>query len=137
MNEEKNRYLNPMFIIGKGGDYSITIEEFDLDTDDYLNPMNLQGCSIELKVLGSTNQNAKVLLEKNITMESNIETVGQILNPETGEFILHFTPEDTNNLGVNRFPFTLRIYDSMHNELVDLSSMNTGNEFNSIDIVNF
>lgn len=137
MNESTNRFLNPVFKINETSTYGITVLEQDFYTDTEIQPMDLSGCTIRMNILNSTHPNAKTLLLKVITEDTPIETTGCILDPASGEFALTFTSLETKLLGVGRFPFVIKVYDSSDNEILDFTSYNTNNEFNCIDIVDF
>ena len=59
------------------------------------NPYNLNGYNIHFQVKRMPTVKSIPIIDKVITTDSNLNTVGKITYPEHGEFIVHLTKEDT------------------------------------------
>lgn len=87
-----------MYKIKKGEKYPIHIELRNLDEDK---PLDLTNSIIKFQIKDELRDDFFVI-EKQITQTSDIYEVGQIINPENGEFLLHFTDEDYDKLVCER-----------------------------------
>lgn len=59
------------------------------------NPYNLNGYNIHFQVKRMPTVKSIPIIDKVITTDSGLNTVGKITYPEQGEFIVHLTKEDT------------------------------------------
>lgn len=127
-------YINATIIYGKSKGYSCSIETTKNDGVSFT-PLDLNPYSVKFKVLGSPTADAKVLVEHLITQNTDIETEGQITNPEEGEFVFTVSKEDTYKLGLGHFPIALELVDVNTGELIDtITQGKEGEEFNKINI---
>ena len=120
-------YIDATIIKGKTKGFSCSIQVTDgianpdpsVVTHDNLlwTPVDLSDYAIGFKILGAPTADAKVLVEKVITANTDIETVGQITYPEEGQFTFVVTAEDTHEIGLGNHPIML--------ELLDLDSLTT------------
>lgn len=138
---DKQLYIDAVVVLGIGRNFTISI---NTRIDDYeqltignnFAPMNLTGYKIRFRVLGSARGNGTILLEKIITEDSNFETIGIIEEPESGEFLLVISSDDTNSLGLGEFPICLQILDENDNVIYTLTEGGIAQgEFNKITIV--
>lgn len=93
---------NNIYSIKKGEKYPIriTIKNKDLDT-----PIDLTNATIKFQLKDELKDEFCVI-EKNITIDSDINTIGQITDPQKGELIIKFTDEDFETLVVERIYYT-------------------------------
>lgn len=89
---------NNIYTIKKGEKYPIriTIKNKDLDT-----PIDLTNATIKFQLKDELKDEFYVI-EKNITIYSDINTIGQITDPQKGELVVKFTDEDFETLVVER-----------------------------------
>lgn len=127
-------YIDAICIKGQNNPFTASIEIND-NAEDFT-PMDLNNYSIRMRILGSPTADAKVLIEKIITQNTNIEEFGQIDDPNNGAFTFVINKEDTNLLGLGKFPIKLDILDAT--SLAEIYSLTIGderNEFNCIRVV--
>lgn len=127
-------YIDATCIKGQNNPFTASIEIND-NAEDFT-PMDLNNYSIRMRILGSPTADAKVLIEKIITQNTNIEEFGQIDDPNNGAFTFVINKEDTNLLGLGKFPIKLDILDAT--SLAEIYSLTIGderNEFNCIRVV--
>lgn len=92
--------------------------------------------SIIFRVLGAPTADAKVLVEHIITESTDIETEGQIHDSQNGEFTFVITKEDTDTLGLGKFPIQLILADRDTLERVyTLTLGGERDEFSKVQIV--
>lgn len=60
------------------------------------NPYNLNGYSIHFQVKRMPTVKSVPIIDKVITTDSDLNTVGKITYPEQGEFVVHLSKEDTS-----------------------------------------
>lgn len=89
---------NNIYTIKKGEKYPIriTIKNKDLDT-----PIDLTNATIKFQLKDEL-KDEFYIIEKNITIYSDINTIGQITDPQKGELVVKFTDEDFETLVVER-----------------------------------
>lgn len=99
-------------------------------------PLDLSDYAVRFRVMGATTADAKVLIEKVLTQNTDEELDGIINNPEGGEFTFVVTAEDTKKLGLGEHPIMLELLDaaSLEPEFT-LTEGGLRGEFNSIRIV--
>lgn len=127
-------YIDATCIKGQNNPFTASIKIND-NAEDFT-PMDLNNYSIRMRILGSPTADAKVLIEKIITQNTNIEEFGQIDDPNNGAFTFVINKEDTNLLGLGKFPIKLDILDAT--SLAEIYSLTIGderNEFNCIRVV--
>lgn len=127
-------YIDATCIKGQKNPFTASIELND--NAEEFTPMDLNNYSIRLRILGAPTADAKVLIEKIITQNTDIEELGQIDDPNNGCFTFVINQQDTNKLGLGKFPVKLDILDAASLSLV--YSLNLGdenNEMNAIRIV--
>ena len=127
-------YIDATCIKGQNNPFTASIEIND-NAEDFT-PMDLNNYSIRMRILGSPTADAKVLIEKIITQNTNIEEFGQIDDPNNGAFTFVINKEDTNLLGLGKFPIKLDILDAT--SLAEIYSLTIGderNEFNCVRVV--
>lgn len=128
-------YIDALVIKGSTRSFSVSMEQLD-ETEQNFEPFNLSPYSIKFQVLGAAEADAEVLIEKIITGNTEAEEVGIIDNPEQGTFIFTITSEDTDKLGLGKFPVCIRLIDAETEE--DVSILTEGSfegEFNKLQIV--
>lgn len=127
-------YIDATCIKGQNNPFTASIEIND-NAEDFT-PMDLNNYSIRMRILGSPTADAKVLIEKIITQNTNMEEFGQIDDPNNGAFTFVINKEDTNLLGLGKFPIKLDMLDAASlSEIYSLTIGDERNEFNCIRVV--
>ena len=99
-------------------------------------PFDLNAYSVRFRVLGAPTADAKTLIEKIITQNTDIEVIGQIDNPSNGSFTFTITKDDTDILGLGKFPIKLDLLDAASgSEIYALTLGEERSEFNAIRVV--
>lgn len=140
---DEQLYIDAVVVYGTKSTFSTSIEVLTEVTDpitgnvtEEFQGMDLSPYAIRFCVLGSAKGNGVILLEKIITQDSDIDTVGQIDDYENGGFEITITAEDTANLGIGTHPIMLQIVDL--NTLEPVFTLTEGGthegEFNRIQI---
>lgn len=127
-------YIDATCIKGQNNSFTASIEIND--NAEEFTPFDLNNYSIRFQILGSPTADAKVLVEKIITQNTDVEEFGQIDDPNNGSFTFVINKEDTNLLGLGKFPIKLDILDAT--SLAEIYSLTIGderNEFNCIRVV--
>lgn len=128
-------FIDATCIKGQLNVFSSTIEVTE-DNGNTFAPLDLNNFTVRLRVLGAPTADAKVLIEKMITQNSDIETLGQIDNPNNGSFTFAITKDDTNKLGLGKFPVKLDLLDAGSGmEVYSLTLGDERSEFNAIRVV--
>nr|DAQ08468.1 MAG TPA: hypothetical protein [Caudoviricetes sp.] len=128
-------FIDATCIKGQLNVFSSTIEVTE-DNGNTFTPLDLNNFTVRLRVLGAPTADAKVLIEKMITQNSDIETLGQIDNPNNGSFTFTITKDDTNKLGFGKFPVKLDLLDAASgSEVYSLTLGDEHSEFNAIRVV--
>lgn len=127
-------YINATCIKGQRNSFTVSIEINDNASD--FSPLDLNNYAICFQVLGSPTADAKVLIEKIITQNTDIEELGQIDDPNNGGFTFVISKADTNLLGLGKFPIKLDLLDATSLALIySLTIGDENNEFNAIRVV--
>lgn len=127
-------YINATCIKGQNNPFTASIEIND--NAEKFTPMDLNNYSIRMRILGAPTADAKVLIEKIITQNTDLEELGQINDPNNGTFTFVISKADTNLLGLGKFPIKLDILDAASlSEIYSLTIGDERNEFNSIRVV--
>lgn len=127
-------YIDATCIKGQRNPFTVSIEINDNASD--FSPLDLNNYAIRLQVLGSPTADAKVLIEKIITQNTDIEELGQIDDPNNGGFTFVISKADTNLLGLGKFPIKLDLLDATSLALIySLTIGDENNEFNAIRVV--
>ena len=128
-------YINAMCIKGQKNIFSSTIEITEDNGVSFV-PFDLNAYSVRFRVLGAPTADAKTLIEKIITQNTDIEVIGQIDNPSNGSFTFTITKDDTNILGLGKFPIKLDLLDAASgSEIYSLTLGDERSEFNAIRVV--
>lgn len=128
-------YIDATCIKGQKNMFSSTIEITEDNGVSFV-PFDLNAYSIRFRVLGSPTADAKILIEKVITQNTDIEVIGQIDNPSNGSFTFTITKDDTNILGLGKFPIKLDLLDAAsESEIYSLTLGDERSEFNAIRVV--
>lgn len=99
-------------------------------------PFDLSDYNVHFYVKGSPTLDGKTLIEKVITGNSDAQTIGNIYDPANGQFSFTITKEDTELLGLGRFPIAITLHDATTDEYsFTLTEGGLNGEFNSIQIV--
>lgn len=128
-------YIDATCIKGQKNIFSSTIEITEDNGVSFV-PFDLNAYSVRLRVLGAPTADAKILIEKVITQNTDIEVIGQIDNPSNGSFTFTITKDDTDILGLGKFPIKLDLLDAASgSEIYSLTLGDERSEFNSIRVV--
>lgn len=128
-------YIDATCIKGQKNIFSSTIEITE-DKGVSFVPFDLNAYSVRFRVLGAPTADAKTLIEKIITQNTDIEVIGQIDNPSNGSFTFTITKDDTDILGLGKFPIKLDLLDAASgSEIYSLTLGDERSEFNSIRVV--
>lgn len=129
-----NMYIDAVVTLGNTMRHSVSITVND--NANNFSSFNLNGYNIRLRILGSPTSDAKVLKEYIITQNTDLETQGQIDNPDEGQFVFVIPAEDTLELGIGSFPIELAILDETDGTIEHiLTEGGFRGEFNRINIV--
>ena len=135
MTVSNNLYIDAVIVKGESKTHSVSIQQ---RTEDGLNfePFDLSDYYIKFKVLGSATLDALVLIEKDITQSSDIDTVGNIEDAANGLFNFTITAKDTAELGIGKFPIAIQVCDIETNEVVfTLTEGGYKGEFSKLQII--
>lgn len=128
-------YIDATCIKGQKNIFSSTIE-ITKDNGVSFVPFDLNAYSVRFRVLGAPTADAKTLIEKIITQNTDIEVIGQIDNPSNGSFTFTITKDDTDILGLGKFPIKLDLLDAASgSEIYSLTLGDEHSEFNAIKVV--
>ena len=128
-------YIDATCIKGQKNIFSSTIEITE-DNGVSFAPFDLNAYSVRFRVLGAPTADAKTLIEKIITQNTDIEVIGQIDNPSNGSFTFTITKDDTNILGLGKFPIKLDLLDAASgSQIYSLTLGDERSEFKSIRVV--
>lgn len=127
-------YIDAVVVLGETKGFSCSIQVNS--NARYFSPLDLNGYAVQFRVMGAPTADAEVLVEHIITQKTDIETEGQIDNPENGEFTFVISAEDTVKLGIGNHPIQLRLLDADSLELeYTLTEGGEKGEFSSIQVV--
>lgn len=128
-------YIDATCIKGQKNMFSSTIEITEDNGVSFV-PFDLNAYSVRFRVLGAPTADAKTLIEKIITQNTDIEVIGQIDNPSNGSFTFTITKDDTDILGLGKFPIKLDLLDAASgSEIYSLTLGDERSEFNAIRVV--
>ena len=128
-------YIDATCIKGQKNIFSSTIEITEDNGVSFV-PFDLNAYSVRFRVLGAPTADAKTLIEKIITQNTDIEVIGQIDNPSNGSFTFTITKDDTDILGLGKFPVKLDLLDAASgSEIYSLTLGDEHSEFNAIRVV--
>ena len=128
-------YIDATCIKGQKNIFSSTIEITEDNGVSFV-PFDLNAYSVRFRVLGAPTADAKTLIEKIITQNTDIEVIGQIDNPSNGSFTFTITKDDTDILGLGKFPVKLDLLDAASgSEIYSLTLGDERSEFNAIRVV--
>ena len=128
-------YIDATCIKGQKNIFSSTIEITEDNGVSFV-PFDLNAYSVRFRVLGAPTADAKILIEKIITQNTDIEVIGQIDNPSNGSFTFTITKDDTDILGLGKFPVKLDLLDAASgSEIYSLTLGDERSEFNAIRVV--
>lgn len=128
-------FIDATCIKGQLNVFSSTIEVTE-DGGQTFNPLNLNNFIVRFRVLGAPTADAKILIEKMITQNSDTDEIGQIDDPNNGSFVFAITKDDTNKLGLGKFPVKLDLLDAgSGSEVYSLTIGDERSEFNCIRVV--
>lgn len=128
-------YIDATCIKGQKNMFSSTIEITEDNGISFV-PFDLNAYSVRFRVLGAPTADAKTLIEKIITQNTDIEVIGQIDNPSNGSFTFTITKDDTDTLGLGKFPIKLDLLDAASgSEIYSLTLGDERSEFNAIRVV--
>lgn len=134
-------FLDACIVYGIGRKLTATIQQPTQETQNMDSPtfeaLDLTPYAVRFRVLGSADGDGTILLEKIITLESDVETDGIINDPENGEFTFVVNGVDTKVLGVGVHPISIELVDS--DTLENIYTLTEGGinqgEFSKIQIV--
>lgn len=130
-----SQFIDAVIIKGQTRQFTSTINVRDENNLNFV-PFNLNPYVIRFRVLGSPTADADTIIEHIITQVSDPEVDGQITNAEAGEFTFTITEEDTNILGIGKFPIAIDILMEDTRELIyTLTEGGEKGEYNKIYIV--
>lgn len=135
MTVSNNLYIDAVIVKGESKTFSVAIEQKTEDGQGF-EPFDLSNYSVKFKVLGSATLDALILIEKDISQISDYEVDGSITSSTNGEFAFTITKEDTEKLGVGKFPISLQVCELDTGEpLFTLTEGGYNGEFNKLQIV--
>lgn len=128
-------YIDAVVVKGIGKILNCTIETRN-ETDTDFVPLDLSPYAIRFRVLGTTVGNAKVLLEKIIDSFTDLETIGQILDANSGNFAFTITANDTEQLSLGEHPIRIDLLDFNTRNYIDtITEGGNFGEFSKIHII--
>lgn len=128
-------YIDAVIVKGSTRSFSVSINQRN-EQDTGFEPLDLSDYAVRFSIMGSPVADGKVLIEHIITTNSDEETDGIIDNPTNGEFIFTVTADDTNTIGLGKFPIKLELLDASSLTVEDIITEGSeGGEFNAIRIV--
>lgn len=128
-------YIDAVVVKGTKRTFTVTIKTLNEDNKTF-SPLNLNPYSVRFTVLGSATADGTVLLQKVITQNTEEDTTGLITVPDNGEFSFTVTKEDTQTLGLGKFPMMLELLnaETLEPEIVLTEGAYQG-EFSKLQIV--
>lgn len=128
-------YIDAVITKGESRSFTSSINVRNEDETDFI-PFDLGEYSVEFRVMGAPTADAEVLLNKIITQNTEDNKEGRITDAENGQFIFTITDEDTQTLGLGKFPIQLRILNAESLEhIFTLTEGGLNGEYNAITIV--
>ena len=128
-------YIDAVIVKGTGRTFAVSIETLNEDGVTF-SPFDLNDYSIRFTVLGSATADGEVLIQKVITQNTEANEEGLIDNPDNGGFSFTVTAEDTQKLGLGKFPIMIELLnaETLEREFVLTEGAYEG-QFNKIQIV--
>lgn len=128
-------YIDAVVVKGTGRTFTVSIDTLN-DDNITSTPLNLNPYSVRFTILGSATADGEKLIQKVITQNTEVDEEGRIDNPDNGGFSFTITAEDTQTLGLGKFPIMLELLNAntLDPEIV-LTEGAYGGEFNKIQIV--
>ena len=128
-------FIDAVVVKGSTKSFTVSINQRN-ETDTGFEPLDLSNYLVRFSILGAPTADSTVLIEHLITTNSDINTDGIINNPTNGEFTLTVTADDTNAIGLGKFPIKIELLDPESEEVeILLTEGGYGGEFNAIQIV--
>ena len=128
-------FIDAVVVKGSTKSFTVSINQRN-ETDTGFEPLDLSNYLVRFSILGAPTADSTVLIEHLITTNSDINTDGIINNPTNGEFTLTVTADDTNTIGLGKFPIKIELLDPESEEVeILLTEGGYGGEFNAIQIV--
>lgn len=129
-------FINAVIIKGETKPFTVSIEIKENETSSTFVPFDLSDYAVKFCIMGSTTADAKELVTKIITQNSDEDLTGQIYNAEGGQFSFVVTSEDTKKVGLGEHPIKIELLDaaSLETEFI-LTEGGLKGEFNSIRVV--
>lgn len=135
MTVSNNLYIDAVIVKGETKTHSVSIQQKTEDGQSF-EPFDLSDYYIKFKVLGSATLDALTLIEKDITQSSDPETIGNIEDASNGLFNFTITAEDTDTLGIGKFPISIQVCDiDTDDVLFTLTEGGYKGEFNKIQVI--
>ena len=129
-------FIDAVVVKGTKRTFSVSINQLKENSLKEFEPVDLNSYSVVFKVLGSSTADGEILLKKVITQNTDEDEVGVIDVPDNGQFKFTITAEDTQTLGLGKFPIMLQLVDPDSLEpLATLTEGGFGSEFNKLQIV--
>lgn len=128
-------YIDAVVIKGSTKNFSVSINQRNEENTGF-EPLDLSNYAIRFSILGAPTSDSQVLVEHVITTNTERNVDGIINNPTNGEFIFTVTAEDTNTIGLGKFPIKLELLDpdTLEPDFV-LTEGGQEGEFNAIQVV--
>lgn len=122
---------NNIYTIKKGEKYPIFIKIKNLDEDK---PIDLTNANIKVHIKDEL-KDEFFIIEKYITANSDISSVGRIINPQNGELILKFNDEDFDKLVCERLYYVTIWWEIPSEDFAKVISSNC-NEYLMLKVCN-
>lgn len=122
---------NNIYTIKKGEKYPIFIKIKNLDEDK---PIDLTNANIKVYIKDEL-KDEFFIIEKYITANSDISSVGRIINPQNGELILKFNDEDFDKLVCERLYYVTIWWEIPSEDFAKVISSNC-NEYLMLKVCN-
>ncbi len=128
-------FIDAVVVKGSSKSFSVSINQRN-ETNTGFEPLDLSSYAVRFSILGAPTADSKVLIEHIITANTDAEVDGIINNPTNGEFSFIVTAEDTNKIGLGKFPIKIELLDAETMEPdVLLTEGGYEGEFNALQIV--
>lgn len=129
-------FIDAVVVKGTRRAFSVSINQLKENSLTEFEPLDLNPYSVVFKVMGSATADGEVLIEKVITQNTDVDDVGIIDVPDNGQFTFTVSEDDTNKLGLGKFPIMLQLVDPDTLEpQITLTEGGYKGEFNKLQIV--